>query len=416
MGIIFSPTRKMWKLGLLLLLVGVFAREEFRGDQVLRITPKTKAQAELLKTWIASNSDKLDVWREPNDAGQPCDVQVHSGDLQDATEMLHRNNIPYKVLIADVEDAVTEETLSNMKNAFFGGFDYERYNSYSDFVSEMQKLAAQYPQKASTFSVGRSYENREMIGIKISSGGFNKPIVWVDGGIHAREWISPASTMYLIRELVTGNNAALNKYDFHILPVFNPDGYEYTRTGGRARLWRKTRSGNGWCKGADPNRNWDSNFGGVGTDPRNPCSDIYPGPYAFSEIETKNVKAYLERIQYRLKSFWTIHAYSQLVLTPWGYKYDLPRDYAEIKRVGDVFANEVSKPYGTRYRVGSPARILYRASGGSIDWAYAKLGVVYSYGLELRDTGRYGFILPTYLIKPTAIETTAALLAAVNAI
>ena len=36
---------------------------------------------------------------------------------------------------------------------------------------------------------------------KISSGGGNKPIIWIDGGIHAREWISPASTMYLVREV-----------------------------------------------------------------------------------------------------------------------------------------------------------------------------------------------------------------------
>ena len=58
--------------------------------------------------------------------------------------------------------------------------------------------------------------------------------------------------------------------------------------------------------------------------------------------------------------------------------------------------------------------LLDPASGGSIDWVYAKLGVRYSYGLELRDTGRYGFLLPTRYIIPTARETTAAILAAVS--
>ena len=28
------------------------------------------------------------------------------------------------------------------------------------------------------------------------------PALWIDGGIHAREWISPASAMYLLMELV----------------------------------------------------------------------------------------------------------------------------------------------------------------------------------------------------------------------
>ncbi len=30
------------------------------------------------------------------------------------------------------------------------------------------------------------------------------------------------------------------------------------------------------------------------------------------------------------------------------------------------------------------------ASGGSIDWTYDAEGVLYSYALELRDTGLYG--------------------------
>lgn len=54
-------------------------------------------------------------------------------------------------------------------------------------------------------------------------------------------------------------------------------------------------------------------------------------------------------------------------------------------------------------------------SGGSIDYAYEKLGVIYSYALELRDKGRYGFSLPAYLIRPTGEETSDAFLAAVLA-
>lgn len=55
------------------------------------------------------------------------------------------------------------------------------------------------------------------------------------------------------------------------------------------------------------------------------------------------------------------------------------------------------------------------ATGGSIDWVRAELGVKYSYGLELRDTGKHGFLLPTQLIKPTSEETCDALLASINA-
>ncbi|XP_043980130.1 carboxypeptidase A4 isoform X2 [Gambusia affinis] len=49
-----------------------------------------------------------------------------------------------------------------------------------------------------------------------------------------------------------------------------------------------------------------------------------------------------------------------------------------------------------------------QASGGSIDWSY-DVGIKYSFAFELRDTGRYGFILPANQIIPTASETWLAL-------
>lgn len=45
-----------------------------------------------------------------------------------------------------------------------------------------------------------------------------------------------------------------------------------------------------------------------------------------------------------------------------------------------------------------------QASGGSIDWSY-DYGIKYSFAFELRDTGRYGFLLPAAQIIPTAEET-----------
>ena len=49
-----------------------------------------------------------------------------------------------------------------------------------------------------------------------------------------------------------------------------------------------------------------------------------------------------------------------------------------------------------------------QASGGSIDWSY-DVGIKYSFAFELRDTGRFGFILPANQIIPTATETWQAL-------
>ena len=63
--------------------------------------------------------------------------------------------------------------------------------------------------------------------------------------------------------------------------------------------------------------------------------------------------------------------------------------------------------HGTSFDVGCIPCLLYIASGGSMDWALGEAGIPYSYGMELRDTGSYGFILPPGQIIPTGEETWA---------
>ena len=91
-----------------------------------------------------------------------------------------------------------------------------------------------YPQLVTLESIGKSYQGRDMVVIKISSGGNGtRPVILVDGGIHAREWVAPAMALYIINQLVeknAANSALTDAVDWYILPVLNPDGYEYSHT------------------------------------------------------------------------------------------------------------------------------------------------------------------------------------------
>ena len=161
-----------------------------------------------------------------------------------------------------------------------------------------------------------------MYGIKISRGQDGAGAIFVDGGIHAREWASPASVVHLIDRLVSDYGRAdrnvtrlVNYFDWYILPVFNVDGHSYSWVSNETRLWRKTRSFNPQapeCVGTDPNRNFDHMWNSTGTDP-DPCGWTYAGPYPFSEIECRNVAEYLLKLgDGYVNAYFTIHTYSQV--------------------------------------------------------------------------------------------------------
>lgn len=81
--------------------------------------------------------------------------------------------------------------------------------------------------------------------------------------------------------------------------------------------------------GVDSNRNFDANFGGIGSS-TDPCSETYGGPSAFSEAESQAMRDQLLKIQNRTKAVVSIHNDAQLWISPYGYTTDLPADYAEM--------------------------------------------------------------------------------------
>ena len=94
-------------------------------------------------------------------------------------------------------------------------------------------LEVKYPKICKVFGIGSSVENRTIKVIKISrpsTNGKTKPAIWIDGGIHAREWISPSSVEYFVNELVEksfmqANKMMVDNFDIYVAPILNPDGY-----------------------------------------------------------------------------------------------------------------------------------------------------------------------------------------------
>ena len=81
----------------------------------------------------------------------------------------------------------------------------------------IDNLATQY-NYVKTVSIGKSYEKRDMRVIQISKAGFGAPNIFIEAGIHAREWISPAMATYLIDSLLNNDEDGFKDgLNFHIL-------------------------------------------------------------------------------------------------------------------------------------------------------------------------------------------------------
>ncbi|XP_062276508.1 carboxypeptidase A1-like [Scomber scombrus] len=402
------------------LFVAVFGKETFEGHQVLRILPKSDVQLRLIKDMEDMVEFELDFWRDVTTVSTPVDVRVPLHSLQSVKIHLETQDIKYSVMIKDVQVMLDKEQekmesaarVAKPKNT--DSYDYTTYHSISDIYSFQDMLVAENPNLVSKIVIGQSYEGRPLNVLKFSTGGTNRPAIWIDTGIHAREWITPASGTWFAKKIVTDYGrdpaltAILDNMDILLEIVTNADGYDYTHTSNR--MWRKTRKPNpgSSCVGVDPNRNWSVGFGTAGAS-SNPCSEVYRGPSPNSESEIKSIVDFVKS-HGNIKAFLSIHSYSQMLLYPYGYTRTPAKDQAELHALAKKAITDLASLYGTRYTYGSIYEVIYQASGATVDWTYEQ-GIKYSYTFELRDTGRYGFILPANQIIPTAKETWLALMA-----
>ncbi|XP_033628362.1 carboxypeptidase B-like isoform X2 [Asterias rubens] len=409
--------------GILVLALAVFVAAETRYDgfKVLRIEP-----LEILdSTWLSDIESKVEFWS--NVPGRPVDIMVPPALEDEIVLFLRSKKLDFSLMIGDVQ-AVIDGQRSTMRSRTttqgLADFKYDQYNTYDQINQWVSDMAAEHSDVVTKFTVTQSYEKRLIDGIKISSGGNNKPVIWFEGGIHAREWISPATVMliskFLVEDLKNGDPQVVklvNYFDFYIVPSLNVDGYAFTWSDDR--LWRKTRRPNpGYgCIGTDPNRNWPYMWGGSGTSPW-PCSITYHGGKALSEVEVKGVVDFLTNLSVgnEIRMFIDWHSYSQLWMAPWSFSSSEqnPVDWLDQSNLGQAAVQALEEVHGTTFVSGMSAKLLYEASGASCDWGYAVLGAKYSYVVELRDKGNYGFLLPEDQIMASGEEAYKATLAAVE--
>jgi len=384
------------------------AKVNYNGYQVHRINVETEDQASFLEG--LKKIPNFDFWTEIR-VGHPVDIMVPPSQNENMETLLKVKGLDSSIMISDVEELAARQmvTANKTRDNVGHSMDWESYHSLEEIYGWLDYLESTYD-FCQTESIGQSYEGQEMILMKVCKGECgNKPAMWIDSGIHAREWISPATGTWMLREVVE-NDAAhpelTENLDWYFLPVHNPDGYRVTRNDDR--MWRKTTTqypGDS-CRGTDPNRNWDFHWAENGAS-SDSCSQTYHGPEAFSEVETRNVRDFVSARGDTIKFYQTLHSYSQLILMPWGYTTSTAPGYYAMLDLANRGYEALHAVHGQDFEVGCIPCVLYTASGTSLDWALGVVGIPYVYSIELRDTGLYGFLLPPEQIIPAAEETWA---------
>lgn len=329
-----------------------------------------------------------------NHAPGEIELLMWPGDLA----RLDATGIEYDIEITDLLERDGESTAAATRQVLPGP-DRSDYRVLADFEAELKSLEKKNPDLVKVFKMERpSLEGRPVFGAEIAANVKNtardgRPIFYVDGVHHAREWPAAEYPMIWIHDLVKkfGKDpkitSLLKKARVIYIPIVNVDGFNYSRQAlaqnenlsagnGFEGYWRKNRRSltgvtipapdpmNPDAYGVDPNRNYsylwgDSNGGSSGSQ----VDQTYRGSAPFSEPETQNVRDVI--LSRPVTMVLTNHTYQASVLRTGGG--DAPED-AILERMGGVVAKILG--YTNSPTVGYPT------TGTTDDWAYAAMGAL----------------------------------------
>ena len=384
-----------------------------------------------LLTCPISTAKDLDFLHSLAAAGHPIDIfqeKVLLGTEGSVVQLL-TDELTSEILLSRA-NCFEEKGRSSVKRLFSAsaaspakiGLEFhDDYRSYDNILDQLDFYAKTYPEVVKLLkSVGKSHEGRDLPVIHITAAKNKlgtKPLIWIMAGQHAREWIATSSAMLFI-ENILHNHELLDEYEFAVMPLVNPDGYEYSRS--KNRMWRKNRRS---PNGVDLNRNWDHRWCEIGKpnlfnnnfhvfigSSREEYTDDYCGPSAASEPEIHSTQKYILSLPNRAIGF-DVHSYSQLILRNYGWTRRPSPHERVLSAISKRMADSMKSLYNVKYTPMLSAG-LYPSSGSAEDWLYVKAGIP-GFVMELRDKGQYGFHLPRSQIKPTGMELYIGIITAI---
>ena len=292
----------------------------------------------------------------------------------------------------------------------------EEYRTFEEVQQELKDMVAQHPDLVRPFNLPeKTFQGRDIQAVEIASGvnsdDDTRPVLFLNGIHHAREWPATEVIMEFAWDLLKNNGSdaqlgqILREVRVVVQPYTNVDGfivsrgapdpgfddysdeqYVYTTTtgvvllGGSFGYKRKNcnpypLAGPQPCQinvGTDNNRNYPHTWGGNGSS-TNPNDQGYRGEAPGSEPETAAVQ--LQQLGMNAPVLISMHNIAAKVLRPPGTEAEgFSPDEEGLKELG----RRMAEPAGYKNEYGWQ---LYDVTGGTKDWAYAVTGA-YGYTVE----------------------------------
>jgi hypothetical protein len=381
----------------LALFVQAFSLKSYAGFQVIRISFNTTQQHQIILD--AVEQTLADVWGSSTAEGW-IDVMVPK------SSALWKQFVS-DVRVPDVQSVLLAHQEQNM--AARSGkkmFDFDYYPETGEVRQWVAQQIARH-HHAKLVKIGETHNGEEIHGVSL--GDPSQRVFYMHCTIHAREWITTTSCLWILDQLLNKDvdRVKLTElYHWIIVPILNIDGYDYTHT--NDRLWRKNRQPNtgSSCLGTDNNRNYAFGWGGPGAS-ANPCAETFRGARAFSSPESKAENDYLEKFldAGRVVAYLDIHSYGGWFLSAWGYTTSsAPVDYPAMRTQMISATTAMRAINGNTYTYGQSGQTLYVTSGSTCDHLYGEGGVIHSYTIECAGNS---FTLPVSQIIPIGREVWA---------
>ncbi|XP_053614047.1 zinc carboxypeptidase-like [Plodia interpunctella] len=360
------------------------------------------------------------MWIFPSQVLRNVDFTISPEDKVKFMLEANQSQMYLTTITTDVQKLFNQQTVKSYVRRQMTTFDWNNYYRTDDIYEWLKDLASTYNTVVKLFTIGTTLEKRPIYAVEISHTSNTIPdsrsTVVVEGGIHAREWISTAFVTYLLYKILHAPAEADENfqkiafaYNWVFVPLLNPDGYEYSHT--KDRLWRKNRNNN---NGVDINRNFDIAFGTIGIS-KHETSEIYCGAKAFSERESVAMYNLLEKYNGTVEYYMAFHSFGQYLIIPYAHVKDHLENFDDVKAIGLEMIEAIKRRHGTNYVVGTAYDTVgYQTSGVSGCWAKKAYRIPYVMTFELRDTGVEGFALSPKYIEPTCKETVDGIVVFLN--